>query len=80
MSRIEIDADGRKIVIEHDGELEPLRRAALGLWSDTQKPERLGPATGFQQTQVRPTRPVSPSGNGAYSQPPAPVNAEHDVP
>ena len=75
MSHIEINADGRHIIVDHDGELEPLRRTALELWRDTETSRSVGPATGFQLIeQSTPT--VDPIGNGAYGLPPAPVNAK----
>lgn len=80
MSRIEINAGGRHVIVEHDGELslEPLRLAALGLWNDTAGPERPpGPATGFQLTERRWTPPAQPSGMRAAPGPfPVQVNAE----
>jgi hypothetical protein len=60
VSRVEIDAGGRRVSIEHDGELEPLRRTALDLWKDTEGPERVGPAFGFQAS-ARWTPPAQPS-------------------
>lgn len=79
MSRIEIDAGGRHIIVDHDGELEPLRLAALALWNDTAGPEPSpGPAVGFQADR-RWTAPVEPLGHSAYDRgrPCAPVDAEH---
>ncbi|MEV4270572.1 hypothetical protein [Micromonospora aurantiaca (nom. illeg.)] len=75
MSRIEIDAGGRRIVIEHDGELEPLRQTALSLWEQTDCPDRPGPAVGFQ-AERRYTPPAQPSGM-RWAPGPYPVQAEH---
>lgn len=69
MSRIEIDAGGRKVVIDHDGELEPIQRTALTLWEATAGPEpSLGPAIGFS-AERRWTGDVRPAGNGRYGAP-----------
>lgn len=35
MSRVEIDAGGRKVVIDHDGELAHLATTASELWEST---------------------------------------------
>ena len=79
MSRIEINADGRHIIVDHDGELEPLRRSALELWQAAEAKKSPGPATGFQLIELRHTPSVDPIGNGAYGLPPAPVNARCPV-
>lgn len=80
MSRIEINAGGRQIIIDHNGELEPLRAAALALWRDTDSPEPSpGPAVGFS-AQARHTADVRPSGHGPYGRPPmAPVTAREET-
>lgn len=78
MSRIEINAGGRHVIVDHDGELEPLRAAALALWRDTESAQPSpGPAVGFVQER-RWSAQVAPLGNGAYNngQPPAPINAD----
>lgn len=55
MSRIEINAAGRHIIIDHNAELEPLQRTALALWEATAGPlPSPGPAVGFQ-AERRPT-------------------------
>lgn len=78
MSRIEIDAGGRKVVIDHDGELEPIQRTALALWESTAGPEpSQGPAIGFS-AERRWTPAFHPTGNGNYSRPDAPVTAQED--
>lgn len=77
MSRIEIEAGGRRIVVEHGGELEPMKQAALELWAAAEKaPDRPGPAVGFQ-AERRWSPGVAPAGNSAYDRgrPPAPANA-----
>lgn len=75
MSRIEINAGGRSIVIDHDGELEPLRQAALSLWQQTDGPDRTEPAIGFRDER-RWTPPVAPTQIGQYGRPPfEPVTA-----
>ncbi|MFI2663707.1 hypothetical protein [Micromonospora carbonacea] len=75
MSRIEINAGGRHIIVDHDGELEPLRLAALSLFEATATArDRLGPATGFQV--VEQSGPAHlPMGHGAYGVPPDPATA-----
>ncbi len=76
MSRIEVNAGGRHIIVDHDGELEPLRAAALALWRATETPERPGPAVGFT-VERRSTREVAPTARGPYGRPPiAPVTAQ----
>lgn len=48
MSRIEIEAGGRRITINHDGELAHLADTAHNLWQKTNGPEpSAGPAIGF---------------------------------
>jgi hypothetical protein len=64
MSRIEINAGGRHVIVDHDGELEPIRAAALSLWQASES--RLaspGPAVGFT-AERRGTYDVDPTGNG----------------
>ncbi|MBM0274123.1 hypothetical protein [Micromonospora tarensis] len=77
MSRIEINAGGRHIIVDHDGELEPLRAAALSLFEATTGPEPTAPATGFQIIDKAHST-VTPLGHSAYDRgyPPAPVNAQ----
>ena len=81
MSRIEINADGRHVVVDHEGELEPIRAAALALWRDTDGPEPpAGPAVGFTADR-RGTHEVRPTSYDAYGRPPmAPVTAEGSTP
>ncbi|MGW5556881.1 hypothetical protein ACWER9_06615 [Micromonospora sp. NPDC003944] len=76
MSRIEIEAGGRRIVVEHGGELEPMKQAALELWAAAEQvPDRPGPAVGFQADR-RWTPEVLPTSPGRYGAPPmAPVTA-----
>lgn len=64
MSRVEIDADQRHIVIDHDGELAPLVAAARDLWDHTNTPPKPpGPATGFTTAQRwSPTAPATSMG------------------
>nr|MDT0660842.1 hypothetical protein [Micromonospora sp. DSM 115978] len=81
MSRVEINAHGRHVIVDHDGELEPLQRTARELWEVTGNagPERLGPAFGFQ-APARYTPDIHPTGHGARSRPTAPVVADQDPP
>lgn len=75
MSRVEINAGGRHVIVDHDGELEPIRAAALGLWQATDGPQPPpGPAVGFS-AERRWTGDAHPTGNGNYSSPTGPVNA-----
>lgn len=77
MSRVEINAGGRQIVVDHDGELAHLADTARQLWDHTHgADDRHGPAIGFQTSQ-RYTPPVGDNnGGGAYRHRPfAPVNA-----
>ncbi|MFE7869738.1 hypothetical protein ACFUYE_05235 [Micromonospora humida] len=75
MSRIEINAGGRHIIVDHDGELEPLKQAALSLFAATERvPDRPGPATGFQIVEQA-GRGHLPIGQGAYGWPSDPVTA-----
>lgn len=76
MSRIEIDAGGRKVVIDHGGELEPMRQAALSLWQATAGPApAAGPAVGFT-SERRSTYDVDPTGNGRNRRSMDPVTAQ----
>jgi hypothetical protein len=40
VSRIEINADGRHVIVEHDAELEHVATKALALWEQTRDPRR----------------------------------------
>ncbi len=77
MSRIEVNAGGRHIIVDHAGELEPLRAAALALWQATEAPPQSpGPAIGFV-SQARHTPDVRPTSPDGYGRPPfAPVTAQ----
>lgn len=81
MSRIEINAGGRHIIIEHQGgELEPMRHTALSLWEATDSPRPSpGPAVGFH-TDRRATTATPPAGRSAYDRgrPPATTDAQAD--
>lgn len=79
MSRIEVNAGGRHVIVDHDGELEPIRAAALALWQATDAPPPPpGPAVGFV-AQTRHTPDVRPTAHGPYGrQPMAPVTAQED--
>lgn len=65
MSRVEIDAGGRKVVIDHDGELAHLAETASKLWTETAgvEPARLGGGMGFATAQRTEAPPVA---NGPY--------------
>lgn len=65
MSRVEIDAGGRKVVVDHDGELAHLAKTASELWEATAgvDPQPRG-AVGFVTAQRFEPPPVS---QGAYS-------------
>lgn len=78
MSRIEINAGGRHIIVDHDGELEPLKQTALAVWAAAEQvPDRPGPAFGFQADR-RWTPEVLPTSPGRYgSRTFEPVTAEH---
>lgn len=63
MSRVEIKTpDGHQVVIEHEGELEPIKRTALELFEAT-KPgsQPAGRGMGFQVIDRRGTAPVASS-------------------
>lgn len=48
MSRVEINANGRHIIVEHDTELAYLAKTADELWRGTASPsEKLGSPVGF---------------------------------
>lgn len=54
MSRIEINADGRHIVVDHDSDLDTIKSAALDLWNATNTPRGTpSTAVGFN-TQLAP--------------------------
>ncbi|SCL32116.1 hypothetical protein GA0070616_4390 [Micromonospora nigra] len=82
MSRIEINDGRRHIIVDHDGELEPLKQAALTLWEAAgAAPAGSGPATGFQLTERRWSPPVAPTLIGQYGRPPIePVTAADSGP
>lgn len=44
MSRVEINADGRQVVVDHVGDLPYLIEQAMGAWTATAKEQR---STGF---------------------------------
>lgn len=78
MSRVEIEAGGRRVVVDHDAELEHLVRHARELWDHTATvPDEPGPAYGFSSdrrwsAETRPT-----NGGGGYTHRPfTPVTAE----
>jgi len=75
MSRVEINAGGRHIIVDHDGELEPIRQAAISLWeaSESAAPSP-GPAVGFQ-AERRWSADMRAASNGAYGSPAGPVTA-----
>lgn len=61
MSRIEINAGGRQVIIDHEGELEPIARTAFDLWTKAEGPEpRVGPASAGFQMERRGTWDYSP--------------------
>lgn len=77
MSRIEINAGGRQVIVDHTGELEPLQRTALALWEATAGPEpSQGPAVGFT-AERRWSGEAHPVGNGTRY-PSAPVTASSE--
>jgi hypothetical protein len=49
VSRVEINAGGRHIIVDHDGELEPLARTVRELWDHTAgaEPDKPSGAVGF---------------------------------
>lgn len=76
MSRVEINAGGRHIIIDHDaGDLSFVVDKAEALWKTTATPEEPpGPAYGFQADR-RWTPDTEPTGNGRYSTPTGPITA-----
>lgn len=64
MSRIEIDAGGRKVVVDHDGELAHLATTARELWDHTDGVEAEQPrgAVGFTTSQRYEPPPVALGG------------------
>lgn len=63
MTRVEIDADGRRVSVHHDGDLGDVVTAAVTAWRDTghpaaaeqAEPERLG-SVGFSAAlEIAPT-------------------------
>lgn len=58
MSRVEINANGRSVVIDHTGDLPYLAEQALKLWEQIEAPENPGPAYGFQAERARTHQPV----------------------
>ncbi len=54
MAKVEINADGRAITVEHDAELAVITDAAFDLWKQTEAPSRTGPGSaGFQMERAR---------------------------
>ncbi len=79
MSRVEIEAGGRRVTVDHDTELAHIVQAAQELWDHTAGTERPGPAYGF--TTERRWTPDQPATNNSAWRPPfAPVKAETDQP
>jgi hypothetical protein len=77
VSRVEIEAGGRRIVIDHDTELEHVKAAARELWDHTATtPTPAGPAYGFTHER-RYTPDASATNNSGWRQPWKPVTAEH---
>ena len=78
MSRIEINAGGRHIIVDHDGgDLAYVVEKAEKLWQAVESPEKPpGPAYGFQ-AERRYTDAVPPLGRSAYDRgrPPGQVDA-----
>lgn len=69
MSKVEIDAGGRRVTVEHEGELAHLAETAQRLWQDTHAPERLSAGFGLHgHTRWEP----APVAGGAYSGRPRP--------
>ena len=79
MSRVEIEAGGRRVVIEHDTELAHITAAARDLWDHTVGvPEQPGAAYRFNHVQ-RPSREVGATNGGRYTNRPfAPVTAREE--
>lgn len=79
MSHIEINAGGRHIIVDHDGELAHLADTARDLWDHpTTADDRPGPAVGFVTSQ-RHTPPASATAGGMdRNRPFAPANATHE--
>lgn len=75
MSRIEIKAGNRHVVVEHGGELEHLRNTATALWDLTDVPAQTERGMGFQANDRRGTAPVAPS---SMWRPPHPYPIQYD--
>jgi hypothetical protein len=78
MSRVEINAGDRHVVVDHEGELAHLADTAQRLWRETEQPLRPGPAVGFS-AQLRYVPDVTPVGNGQYGYPSGPVTAREEA-
>jgi hypothetical protein len=81
MSRVEIHAaDGRRVVVDHEGDLSYVKEKAMEIWEATKAPEQSpGPAYGFQ-AEKRWAGDVAAAGRGAYDRglPVAPVTASSE--
>lgn len=81
MSKVVVDAGGRRVEIEHEvstpAQLSGLIRRAHGLWERTTPATGgvEGPAYGFA-VERRPSAGYDPVGNGEYGRPHAPVTAQ----
>jgi hypothetical protein len=78
MSRVEINAEGRHVVVDHDGELPELADTAMKLWEHAESYRPLGPAYGFASVERRGSVPVPPLGRSAHDRgrPPGQVDAQ----
>lgn len=77
MSRVEIEAGGRRVLVEHDAELAELAKTAEEVWSRTAVPDPSpGPAFGFQADR-RWSPAVQPS-SARRAPYPAPLQGEAD--
>ena len=73
MSRVEIDAAGRRVTIDHDGEIAHLAETAQRLWDHTASQDKPGPAVGFT-AERRGTRDTGET-NGKWGRSFAPARA-----
>lgn len=71
MSRIEINAGGRHVIVDHDGELAHLATTATELWDHTDgaEPPRTGAGVGFTTAMRNEPAPVAHGGYAGKARP-----------
>lgn len=82
VSRVEINADGRQVIVDADGLVDDLAKVAISLWEHAESYRPMGPAVGFASADRRASYDLSVNGMGANRRvmPAEPARAEGDRP